>query len=373
MQRKKAKIFPKRKIPLQKGALYATIYSSNERGDLGLRIGKTEIKHGIFLAPMAGYTDRAMRLLARENLCEFTTTEMVSAKAVTYGDKKTFTLGRIYEDEGPVALQLFGSEPNVLAEAGGIILRHESEEIARGNTLPDGTRIALPVAFDINMGCPVSKIFSNGEGSALMRNPDLIYRITKALKEATPLPVTVKMRLGVDKGSINVLECAKAAEEGGAKAICIHGRTRTQMYGGEASYDEIKAAKNMLKIPVIANGDITSAEVAKRALEYTGADGIAIGRGAVGNPFIFREIVSSLEGNIYEPPTLDEIIDTALRQLRYAIDDKGAAVAIPEARKQIALYLRGFRGAARLRAEINMATTYEDVKKALMIAKATEE
>lgn len=338
-----------------------------------MRIGKTEIKHGIFLAPMAGYTDRAMRLLARENLCEFTTTEMVSAKAVTYGDKKTFTLGRIYEDEGPVALQLFGSEPNVLAEAGGIILRHESEEIARGSTLPDGTRIALPVAFDINMGCPVNKIFSNGEGSALMRDPDLIYRITKALREATPLPVTVKMRLGVDKGSINVLECAKAAEEGGAKAICIHGRTRTQMYGGEASYDEIKAAKSMLKIPVIANGDITSAEAAKRALEYTGADGIAIGRGAVGNPFIFREIIAALEEKSYEPPTLDEIIDTALRQLRYAIDDKGAAVAIPEARKQIALYLRGFRGAARIRAEINMATTYEDVKKALMIAKASEE
>ena len=343
------------------------------KGGVVLKIGEIELKHGIFLAPMAGYTDRAMRLLARENLCELTTTEMVSAKAVTYGDKKTFTLGRIYEDEGPVALQLFGNDPSVLAEAGGIILRHESEEIERGNTLTNGTKIALPVAFDINMGCPVNKIFSNGEGSALMKNPDLIYRITKALAEATPLPVTVKMRLGVDKGSINILECAKAAEEGGAKAICIHGRTRTQMYGGEASYDEIKATKSMLKIPVIANGDITSAEAAKRVIEYTGADGIAIGRGAVGNPFIFREIVSSLEGNIYTPPTLDGIIDTALRQLRYAIVDKGAAVAIPEARKQIALYLRGFRGAARIRAEINTATTYEQVERALNIAKCAEE
>lgn len=338
-----------------------------------MKIGDTEIKHGIFLAPMAGYTDRAMRLIARENLCEFTTTEMVSAKAVTYGDKKTFTLGRIYEDEGPVALQLFGSEPSVLAEAGGIILRHESEEIERGNTLPDGTKVALPVAFDINMGCPVNKIFSNGEGSALMKDPDLIYRITKALAEATPLPVTVKMRLGVDKGRINVLECARAAEEGGAKAICIHGRTRVQMYGGEASYEEIRAAKNMLKIPVIANGDITSRETAKRALEYTGADGIAIGRGAVGNPFIFREIISSREGKNYQQPNLDEIIDTALRQLRYAIADKGAAVAIPEARKQIALYLRGFRGAARIRAEINTATAYEQVEQALNMAKYTEE
>ncbi len=338
-----------------------------------MKIGETKLKHGIFLAPMAGYTDRAMRLLARENLCELTTTEMVSAKAVTYGDKKTFTLGRVYEDEGPVALQLFGSEPSVLAEAGGMILRHESEEIQRGNTLTDGTKIALPMAFDINMGCPVNKIFSNGEGSALMKDPDLIYRITKALAEATPLPVTVKMRLGVDRGSINVLECAKAAEEGGAKAVCIHGRTRVQMYGGEASYEEMKEAKSILKIPVIANGDITSAEAAKRVLEYTGADGIAIGRGAVGTPFIFREIISSLEGKSYTPPTLDEIIDTALRQLRYAIADKGEGVAIPEARKQIALYLKGFRGAAKIRSEVNTATSYKQVEQALNMAKCTEE
>jgi nifR3 family TIM-barrel protein len=342
------------------------------KGDFVLKIGELNLKNGIFLAPMAGYTDRAMRLIARENLCEFTTTEMVSAKAVTYGDKKTFALGRIYEDEGPVALQLFGSEPAVFAEAGGIILHHESEEIKRGNTLPEGTKIALPVAFDINMGCPVNKIFSNGEGSALMRNPDLIFNITRALKDATPLPVTVKMRLGVDSGHINILECAKAAEEGGASAICIHGRTRVQMYGGEACYDKIREAKSILKIPVIANGDITSAESAIRALNETGADGIAIGRGAVGNPFIFREIVSALLGEGYAEPSLDEKIEAALRQLRYAIEDKGAAVAIPEARKQIALYIRGFRGAARIRAEINMATTYEDVKKALLIAKESE-
>ena len=368
-----SKIFSlRRSNPLAKDGVLCYNILIKRKGDFVLKIGDQDIKNGIFLAPMAGYTDRAMRLIARENLCQFTTTEMVSAKAVTYGDKKTFTLGRIYEDEGPVALQLFGSEPDVIAEAGGIILHHESEEIKRGSTLSDGTKIALPVAFDINMGCPVNKIFSNGEGSALMKNPDLIFRITRALAKATPLPVTVKMRLGVDSSHINVIECAKAAEEGGAKAICIHGRTRVQMYGGEASYEKIKEAKSILKIPVIANGDITSAESAKRVIEATGADGIAIGRAAVGNPFIFREIISAMEEKDYTEPSLDEKIEVALRQLRYAIFDKGEAVAIPESRKQIALYIRGFRGAARIRAGVNTATTYEDVKRALLIAKESE-
>lgn len=334
-----------------------------------MRIGDTEIKNGIFLSPMAGYTDRAMRLIAREFGCEYTTTEMVSAKAVTFGDKKTFSLGRIYEDEGPVALQIFGSEPEVMAEAIGIILNHESELIKEGVTHKSGSKIALPVAFDINMGCPVNKIFSNGEGSALMKNPDLIYRITKATSEASPLPVTVKMRLGVDEGHINLHECARAAEEGGAKAICIHGRTRAQMYGGEARFSEIAEAKRLLKIPVIANGDITSAEGAKRVLELTGADGIAIGRGAVGNPYIFKNIIDYLEGGEPKTPTTEELIEIALRQLYYAVLDKGEAVAIPESRKQIALYLKGFRGAARIRTAVNSATTYEGVREALLMAK----
>lgn len=338
-----------------------------------MQIGDIQIKNGIFLAPMAGYTDRAMRLIAKEHGCEYTTTEMVSAKAVTYGDKKTFKLGRIFEDEGDVALQIFGSEPEVMAEAAGIILRHESDLIAEGFSHSDGARVALPVAFDINMGCPVNKIFSNGEGSALMRDPDLIFRITKAVSRATPLPVTVKMRLGVDPQQINVMECAKAAEEGGAQAICIHGRTRVQMYGGEASFEEIAAVKSLLKIPVVANGDITTPEIAKKVLEMTRADGIAIGRGAVGNPYLFGNIRDALEGRAYSAPTLEMLINAALRQLRYAVSDKGEEVAIPESRKQIALYLKGFRGAARIRTEINMAKTLSEVERALTSAIGRDE
>lgn len=330
-----------------------------------MKIGNTEIKSGIFLAPMAGYTDRALRLIARETGCEFTTTEMVSAKAVTYGDKKTFRLGRIYEDEGPVALQLFGSEPEVLAEAANIILRHEGELISNDVRNSSGAKVALPVAFDINMGCPVNKIFSNGEGSALMANPDLIFRITEATAKATKLPVTVKMRLGIDDGRINVLECAKAAEEGGAAAICIHGRTRTQMYGGEARYEKIAEIKNLVKIPVIANGDITSPEKAAEVLRLTGADGIAVGRGSVGNPYIFRQISDFFATGSYVIPSREELIDAALRQLYLAVEDKGETVAIPEARKQIALYLKGFSGAAKIRTEVNMAESFAEVKSAL--------
>ena len=333
-----------------------------------MRIGDIQIKNGIFLAPMAGYTDRAMRLIAKEHGCEYTTTEMVSAKAVTYGDKKTFKLGRIFEDEGDVALQIFGSEPQVMAEAAGIILSHESRLMAEGFSHTDGARVALPVAFDINMGCPVNKIFSNGEGSALMRDPDLIFRITKAVSQATPLPTTVKMRLGVDPQHINVMECAKAAEEGGAQAICIHGRTRVQMYGGEASFEEIAEVKSALKIPVVANGDITTPEMAKRVLEMTHADGVAIGRGAVGNPYLFGNIVDALEGKSYSIPSVEMLITAALRQLRYAVADKGEDVAIPESRKQIALYLKGFRGAARIRTEINMAKSFSRVESALLSA-----
>lgn len=333
-----------------------------------MRIGDIKIKHAVFLAPMAGYTDRAMRLIAKEYGCEYTTTEMVSAKAVTYGDGKTFKLGRIFDDEGPVALQLFGREPSEMAEAAGIFLQHEKELMREGFTHPDGAGVALPVAFDINMGCPVNKIFSNGDGSALMKDPDLIFKITKATSNATHLPVTVKMRLGIDSDSINVMECARAAEEGGAVAICIHGRTRAQLYGGEARFEEIAQVKSVLRIPVIANGDITTTEMARKVLKMTAADGIAIGRGAVGNPYIFADIIAAMDGRDYTPPTTEMLVNAALRQLRYAVSDKGEATAIPESRKQFALYLKGFRGAARIRTEINMAKTFTEVERALLSA-----
>ena len=277
---------------------------------------------------------------------------MISAKAVVFGDKKTHKLAEISAEEGNVALQLFGSEPAVVAEAAAIL---ESGE--RG--------FSSPVAIDINMGCPVHKIFSNGEGSALMRSPDLIYRIVSAATGAIRLPVTVKLRLGIDEQSINVTECAVAAADGGAVAVCIHGRTRKQMYSGKASYEKIAEVADMLNIPVIANGDITDAASALEVLKQTGAAAIAIGRGAVGNPFIFSEIRAALSGGIYAPPSLEERVEAALLQLRLATEFNGEKTAVTEARKQIALYLSGFRGASAVRAKINTATTYAEAEAAL--------
>lgn len=326
---------------------------------MSVTIGNTTLPHGLLLAPMAGYTDRAMRLVCREQGAEYAVTEMVSAKAVVFDDKKTLALARILSDEGSVAIQLFGSEPSVMCEAVGLILE-------RGLGV-------LPAAIDINMGCPVNKIFSNGEGSALMRSPELIERITAAARSATSLPVTVKLRSGIDSQHINAVECALAAQSGGAAAVCIHGRTRVQMYGGAADRAVIKAVKESVKIPVIANGDIICAADALSMLSDTGADAIAVGRGAVGNPFIFSEIRAALSDEKYTPPTLDERIEVAIRQLTLAVEEKGERVAIPEARKQIALYLRSFRGAAAIRKEINCATTLEEARRALLSAKNYEE
>ena len=313
-----------------------------------MNIGKTSLKWGVMLAPMAGYTDRAMRLVCHEMGAEYTVTEMVSATAVVYGDKKTFSLARILPDEGPVALQIFGSEPAVMAEAARVL-----SEPREG---------AAPVAIDINMGCPVNKVFGNGEGSALMRSPELIYKIVRAVRGACEIPVTVKIRTGVDSEHINAVECALAAESGGASAVCVHGRTRVQMYSGVVCREVIKNVKNALHIPVIANGDIVCADDAISMLRDTGADGIAIGRGAVGNPFIFNEIKAAMCGADYVAPSMAERIEMALRQLRLSVEDKGERIAVPEARKQIALYLRSFKGAAHIRARINMATTYSEVE-----------
>ena len=317
-----------------------------------MKIGNQEIKHGLFLAPMAGFSDRAMRRVACEMGAEYSVTEMISAKAVTFGDKKTYSLANIKPDEGRVALQIFGSEPEIMARAADIL-----------STRDFGEGYTSPCAIDINMGCPVHKIFSNGEGSALMRDPDLIYRITKAVKENTDLPVTVKHRTGIDGTSLNAVECAMAAESGGASLITVHGRTKAQMYSGSVNREMIKNVKQSVHIPVIANGDILSGEDALSMLRDTGADGVAIGRGAVGNPFIFREVICALENETFIPPTLEEKVEVALWQLRLAIEDKGERVAVPEARKQIASYLHSFRGAAAIRARINQATEYAQIER----------
>ena len=316
-----------------------------------MRIGNNEFKYGLMLAPMAGYTDSAMRAVSHRLGAEYSVTEMVSAKAVVFGDKKTNALARIGENEGPVALQLFGKEPEVVAEAA-----------ARLESPSEGS---APVAIDINMGCPVRKIFSNGEGSALMRDPTLIFRIVRATCAATQIPVTVKIRAGIDKAHRNAVECALAAEEAGAGAICIHGRTTEDMYSGRADRETIARVKEAVRIPAIANGDITSGKEALAMLRETNADGIAIGRGAVGNPFIFSEIRAAIDGKEFIPPTVAERIEVALGQLRAAIAEKGEYRAVNESRKQIALYLRDFRGAAALRRDINRATAYADVKAAL--------
>lgn len=321
---------------------------------MAFKLGETEISNGLCLAPMAGYTDRAMRLVCHKYGAEYSVTEMVSAKAVVYNDKKTFALAKILADEGPCAIQIFGSEPEIMAEAATILSQPKEG--------------ASPLAIDINMGCPVNKIYGNGEGSALMKSPELIERITRAVSKSIDIPTTVKIRAGINSSTINAVECAIAAEEGGASLLCIHGRTREQMYGGLADREIIKKVKDSLHIPLIANGDILSAESALSMLCDTGADGIAIGRGAVGNPFIFSEILSALKGETYNEPSTEERVEIALLQLKTAVEEKGERVAIPEARKQIALYLRSFRGAARIRAEINRAITYTDVEKALKSA-----
>lgn len=320
-----------------------------------MKIGNTELKHGLMLAPMAGYTDMAMRRICYKYGAEYSVTEMVSAKAVCFLDKKTHALAKIGYDEGPVAVQIFGSEPDIMARAAEILSRGE-----------DGG--ALPVAIDINMGCPVHKIFSNGEGSALMKNPDLIYKIVRAVSSAIDIPCTVKLRAGVDSDSKNAVDCALAAEAGGASLIAVHGRTRAEMYAGKADMAVVKDVKKSVQIPVVANGDVCSGDDALRVLSETGADGVMVGRAAIGNPFVFSEIVAEASGKEYVLPTLSERVEAALFQLSLAIEEKGEAVAVREARKQIALYLRSFRGAAQIRAEINKAQTYLEVERALCSA-----
>ena len=320
-----------------------------------MKFGNIELKHGLFLAPMAGYTDRAMRLSARLHGAEYTVTEMVSAKAVVFGDKKTFNLARIRADEGFVALQIFGSEPDVMAQGARVLIENAK---AYGGVKPS--------AIDINMGCPVNKIYSNGEGSALMKDPELIHRIVGSVSRSVDIPVTVKIRAGIDAEHINAVECALAAESGGAKLIVVHGRTKTQLYGGSADRETIKNVKKSVQIPVIANGDICDADSAMAMLSETNADGIMIGRAAVGNPFIFEEIKARLEGKAYCKPSLEERVREALFELRCAVEDKGEAFAIPEARKKIALYFKGFRGSAQLRAGINSALTYGEAEKIIL-------
>ncbi len=317
-----------------------------------INIGSNKLKYGVVLAPMAGFTDFAMRAVAKAYGAELTYTEMISAKAIEFGDKKTYALSRIYAEEERVALQLFGSDPDILARSA-----YKMQNI--GDT---GIGIS-PVMIDINMGCPVHKIFSNGDGSALMKSPELIYEIVKRVKENISLPLSVKLRAGVDLTSLNAVECALAAESAGVDLVTVHGRTRTQMYQGKCDLEIIKNVKQTLHIPVIGNGDILDAGSALNMLSQTGVDGVMIGRGAIGNPFIFEEIISALSGKPMREISVEERIDTALRQLSLAVRDKGEAIAVRESRKQIALYFKGYRGVSALRDKINRAESYIEIEK----------
>ena len=310
-----------------------------------MKIGTVEVPSRLVLAPMAGVTDLAFRLICRELGAGLTVTEMVSAKALCYQDKKSRGLLKLSPGEHPASAQIFGSDPVCMAEAACI-----AAEISGADLI------------DINMGCPVGKIVSNGDGSALMRDPEKAARIARAVVEASPVPVTVKMRRGWDKGSINAVELAKMLEQAGVSAIAVHGRTRTQMYAGQADWTTIREVKQAVSVPVIANGDVFAPEDAVRILEFTGADMAMIGRGCFGNPWLFQQARAALEGEPIPPlPPLAERWATAVRQVELAAADKGEHIAVLEARKQLCWYLKGVSHANYYKEQIVRMDTLEDV------------
>lgn len=313
-----------------------------------LKIGNVELKNRYILGPMAGVTDLPFRLLCKEQGAGLLCTEMVSAKAILYKNRNTESLLSIHPDELPVSLQLFGSDPKIMSE-----MAKQIEE--------------RPFAIlDINMGCPVPKVVKNGEGSALMKNPKLVYEIVSAVVKAIDKPVTVKIRKGFDDDHVNAVEIARIIEESGAAAVAVHGRTREQYYSGKADWDIIRQVKEAVSIPVIGNGDVTSPQKAVELEEQTGCDGIMIARGAQGNPWIFSEMTAYEEtGQMPPRPDRDSIREMMLRHARLQIEYKGDYLGIREMRKHVAWYTKGLPKAARLREKINAVESYEELENLL--------
>ena len=310
-----------------------------------MRIGDVEIKSKLALAPMAGVTDVAFREICAELGAGLTCTELVSSKALCYQDKKSRELLKMAPNEHPAQAQIFGSDPVCMAEAAQIALEVSGAEI-----------------LDINMGCPVGKIVNNGDGSALMKDPEKAARIAEAVVKAVRAPVTVKMRRGWDKGSINAVLLAQMLEQVGVQAVTVHGRTRVQMYGGQADWNTIREVKQAVKIPVIANGDVFSAEDAVRILHFTGADMAMIGRGVFGDPWLFARAAAALEGReIPARPSLAERCDTLVRQIEMSAQYRSERVALLEARRHYCWYLKGVPHANYYKDQIVHMETLEDL------------
>ena len=309
-----------------------------------MKIGNVKLDNEVFLSPMAGVTDLPFRTICKEKGCGMLYTEMINAKALCYDDENTKKMLRMDKDEHPVAVQIFGSDPEFMGKA-AIIMNQYPNEI-----------------LDINMGCPAPKVIKNGDGSALMRNPKLAAEVLTAVVKNSEKPVTLKIRKGWDDDSVNAVEIAKIAEECGISALAIHGRTREQFYSGKADWDIIAEIKQAINIPVIGNGDVFEVEDAVNMLEKTKCDAIMIGRGAQGNPWIFNRINHYMKtGEILPEPTLEEKITTAIRHMNLAVAEHGDYVAVREMRKHIGWYLKGLKNSAKYRDQINKITDYKEV------------
>lgn len=311
-----------------------------------MKIADIQLRHGLALAPMAGVTDRAFRVLCKEFGAEYMVSEMISAKGLHYNDRKTALLADFSPEERPLALQLFGREPEIIAEAVHTLIERYA-----------------PDAIDLNMGCPMPKIVNNGEGSALMRDlPQAALIITAAVSASGKTPITVKFRTGWNDADRNAPELAHIAQECGASALCIHGRTREQLYRPGIDMETIAKVKAAVHIPVFGNGDVNSAASAQEMMRLTGVDGIMIGRGAQGNPFLFAQITDLLEGRPPREITMQLRTETAMRHTELLVRYKGERIGILESRKHLGWYLRGVPGAAEARGRINTATTLQQIQ-----------